>query len=51
MFLDKTMAYANNMKLPPSEIQQILIGEMMAISEIKRMIEFIEFIEKEVENE
>ena len=42
LFLDKSMAYARNINLPKSELQQILIGEMMCISEIKRFIEYIE---------
>lgn len=42
MFLDKSHAYTRNISLPKSELQQILIGEMMCISEIKRFIEYIE---------
>lgn len=42
LFLDKSHAYARNMNMPKCELQQILIGEMMCISEIKRFIEYIE---------
>ncbi len=42
LFLDKSNAYARNLNMPQCELQQILIGEMMCISEIKRFIEYIE---------
>ena len=42
MFLYKSSAYARNMNMPQCDLQQILIGEMMCISEIKRFIEYIE---------
>jgi len=42
LFFDKSNAYARNMNMPQCELQQILIGEMMCISEIKRFIEYIE---------
>lgn len=42
LFLDKSSAYARNMNMPKCDLQQILIGEMMCISEIKRFIEYIE---------
>lgn len=42
LFFDKSNAYAKNINLPKNELQQILIGEMMCISEIKRFIEYIE---------
>ena len=42
MFLYKSNAYARNLNMPQCELQQILIGEMLCISEIKRFIEYIE---------
>ena len=43
MFLDKSTAFANNERInSKSELQSILIGEMMCISEIKRIIEYLE---------
>lgn len=42
LFFDKSNAYARNMNMPKCDLQQILIGEMMCISEIKRFIEYIE---------
>ena len=42
LFWDKSNAYARNMNMPKCDLQQILIGEMLCISEIKRFIEYIE---------
>ena len=46
LFLDKSNAYARNMNMPKCDLQQILIGEMLCISEIKRFIEYIESEDK-----
>lgn len=47
MFINKSMAFGNNERLnPKSELQSILIGEMMCISELKRFVEYIESDEK-----
>lgn len=43
MFMNKSMAFGNNEKVNgTSQLQSILIGEMMCISELKRFIEYVE---------